>query len=337
MFLIEQENNSIKIAIYHLRSRPIIDALIHTKTSKPHIPIEIIINKYCHDTSPDKENMQELAKYGIVIYPLGARQWDMHEKFIVFGQNTVTQHLLLWQGSYNLTGEQTRDNIVLINNPAIIETFNNRFEHLKEACLKNWSVQPMPAAQAIPTVIFSPRGGARQKLIDFIDQEEQSIQMAMHTFYHPEIWAALCRASSRNVQVSLIVNSTQFNDGRPGNKAPIDREVIETFLRSGIKLYKYAGPGIMHHKFFIFGRNAAKQGQRFLWTGTYNATERAEDKNCEDIVIFDEPAVIDAFMREFNDMKGHALMVPSQAPPSPKRPVPDNPSQPSDEPAAKKK
>lgn len=333
LFLVEQESLSLKIAIYHVQTPSFIDTLACTKINKPQLTIEVIIDKYCHEDSQEQESLNALKKVGIVMYPLGARKWTMHEKFIVFGKNTVTERPLLWQGSYNLTETQTRDNVLLFHDTSLIEHFNKRFEHLKKACLQGLPVNPMAVDQGMPTVLFSPRGNIRQKLLDFIHQESQTIFMAMHTFYPHLLGEPLKRASEHNVQVTLLLSSHLFNDGSTKSRAPITKEVIEDFQHAGIRLYKYMGPGLMHHKFFIFEHNGL-QGKRLLWSGTYNATEPAEDKNCEDVIISDEQPLIDAFSREFEDMKSHSLLLSGV---QQKRSSPDILAQSSEEPSPKKK
>jgi hypothetical protein len=333
LFLVGQERSSLKIAIYHIQTPAFIDALARAKINKPQLTIEIIIDKYCHEESQEKESLEALKKAGIVIYPLGARKWTMHEKFIVFGKNALTEHPLLWQGSYNLTETQTRDNVTLFHNPSLIEVFNKRFEHLKNAYTQGLPVNPMAVDQGIPTALFSPRGNIRQKLLDFIHQETRTIFMAMHTFYPHLLGEPLKRASEHNVQVTLLLSSHLFNDGSAKSRAPITKEVIADFQHAGIRLYKYMGPGLMHHKFFIFEHNSL-QGKRLLWSGTYNATEPAEDKNCEDVIISDEQPLIDAFYKEFEDMKSHSLLLSGV---QLKRSSPDILAPTSEEPSPKKK
>jgi phosphatidylserine/phosphatidylglycerophosphate/cardiolipin synthase-like enzyme len=294
--LIQDEPSSIKIALYHLTSTPIIDCLIKAKKATPTLSIELCLDRYRHDNKQSLENKQKLSDSDIKINLVGGRKWDMHEKFIIFGQKQ-----LVWQGSYNLTDEKTRDNIILISDEKIIESFDKHFEQLKRASRDN--IKASSALSSMPTVIFSPHGGLQQRIIDFIDNENQSIKMAMHTFY-PEtpITDSLLRAALRHIQVTLIINSNQFNDGSATSKAPITSAVIQRFKDAGINLYTYEGPGIMHHKFFIFDNNKGHNGLPLLLTGSYNITKKAEDMNCEDVIITDAKDAIEKFNTEFTDM-----------------------------------
>jgi phosphatidylserine/phosphatidylglycerophosphate/cardiolipin synthase-like enzyme len=60
----------------------------------------------------------------------------------------------------------------------------------------------------------------------------------------------------------------------------------------GIEIAVDASPAHMHHKFAIFDR-------RIVVTGSFNWTRSATTENNENIVVIEDPAVVQRFSDEF--------------------------------------
>ena len=303
-FLIEKEASSIKMGMYHLTLPRIINALITAKNNNPQLNVELCLDMQQHNNDKDRETLTTLENNAIKVYLVGANKWNMHEKFVIF-ENNIMQHKFVWQGSYNFTGEQTHDGILLMQDEKIADIFSKRFNALKSFDKGRLSAIHMNAS--MPAVFFSPRGGLLQKLINLIDTETKAIKMAMHTFYpNEDISAALMRAAQKNIAVTIILNKNQFNNGDKTSKAPITKTVMHQFKDAGITIYSSTGPLTMHHKFFIFMQNSSNQGKSIVWEGSYNISKKAEELNCEDAILTEEQTVITGFNAEFSKLEQQA-------------------------------
>jgi phosphatidylserine/phosphatidylglycerophosphate/cardiolipin synthase-like enzyme len=150
------------------------------------------------------------------------------------------------------------------------------------------------AASATPAseVYFSPNGGARQRLVRAIQDSRKTIDIAVYNFTAYELADALYAAKARGVQVRVVV----------------DREMAETSgsgvrgLRlNGITVRSLGVPeqSLMHNKFAVFD-------ERLVVTGSYNWTNSAEHANYENLVVLEEPKLVERFQQEFRRLWGEA-------------------------------
>jgi phosphatidylserine/phosphatidylglycerophosphate/cardiolipin synthase-like enzyme len=143
-----------------------------------------------------------------------------------------------------------------------------------------------------PEVYFSPCDGLRSKLVERIDHERESIKGALYLITDQQVIRALVRAHKRGVKIELILN--KGDDGW---------SKIKQLKQTGITLFVYKGgqAAILHHKFFIFGRNV--HGAKLVWTGSYNPTVKAHTSNYENVLIEEDSRVVTRFEHEFERLK----------------------------------
>ena len=124
---ITEEQESIYIAIYCFTHQEIAKALIAAKERG--VYIEIIVDPYSLQAG---KAVEKLSAAGLEIYV-----WDppkkkaplMHDKFCVFGSDTV------WTGSFNFTYEANKshqENVVLLTSRDLAATFQKQFELIKK-------------------------------------------------------------------------------------------------------------------------------------------------------------------------------------------------------------
>lgn len=126
-------------------------------------------------------------------------------------------------------------------------------------------------------VFFSPKGGVAEEIIKQIDNAESYIDIAMYSFTYEPIAEAIIRAKNRGVQIRILMDKGQSQGKYSKYKFLLDNDI------SAIQ-DKHAG--IMHNKIAIIDG-------RILFTGSYNWSKSAEERNEENLLEFiDEEEII---------------------------------------------
>ena len=150
------------------------------------------------------------------------------------------------------------------------------------------------AAGAAPAseVYFSPNGGARQRLVRAIEESRKTIDIAVYTFTAYELADALYAAKARGVHVRVLVDREMAETGGSG---------VRGLRLNGITVRTLGVPeqSLMHNKFAVFD-------ERLVVTGSYNWTHSAEHANYENLVVLEEPKLVERFQQEFRRLWGEA-------------------------------
>lgn len=128
----------------------------------------------------------------------------------------------------------------------------------------------------------------KAKIISEIEKSNHDIHIAMAWFTDRDIANALITASNKNVDIEIILSSSDQNE-----------TVTKMFVNSNIKVYAFdsiAGRGIMHHKFCLIDN-------RLSISGSYNYTYNANQNNIENILISDDIGTYKQFLAEFEKLK----------------------------------
>jgi len=141
-------------------------------------------------------------------------------------------------------------------------------------------------------VFFSPKGGIAEEIIKQIDSAESYIDIAMYSFTYEPIAEAIIRAKNRGVKIRILMDKGQ-SEGKYSK--------YKFFLDNGIALIQDRHAGIMHNKIAIIDG-------RVLFTGSYNWSKSAEERNEENLLEFiDEEEIIKIYQErldclwEFNE------------------------------------
>ena len=151
---------------------------------------------------------------------------------------------------------------------------------------------------SIKQALFSPDDNLETVLINLINNEQEMLKIAVFSFTNGAIAQAVMDAVDRGVQCQLIIDSSCTKDRF--NK-------IAMLEEKGIVPLVYHAPSvtilndIMHNKFVIFRKNIADKS--LLWTGSFNFTKSAQLKNQENVVVLDEPYLIEKYEHQFDVIK----------------------------------
>jgi len=132
-------------------------------------------------------------------------------------------------------------------------------------------------------VYFSLSENPQKAIIKNINQAETYINIAMYTFTDQEIALSLANAQKRGVKVRVYLDRSQIES---------TYSVSRLLVQKGIKVRISSNNYIMHHKFAIIDN-------RLLLTGSYNWTFAANNKNEENLMIIDDPEIIEIFQHQF--------------------------------------
>jgi len=132
-------------------------------------------------------------------------------------------------------------------------------------------------------VYFSLYDNPQKVIIKNINQAEAFINIAMYIFTDREIALPLVKARERGVKVRLYLDKEQ-----------VDYKYSQSrfLVQKGIKIRISTNNYIMHNKFAIIDN-------RILLTGSYNWTFSANNRNDENLMVIDDPEIIEVFQNQF--------------------------------------
>ena len=132
-------------------------------------------------------------------------------------------------------------------------------------------------------VYFSLSDNPQKAIINNINQAETFINIAMYTFTDKEIALALISAQERDVKVRVYLDRSQI-----GSTYSISRLLVQRGIKVRISTNNY----IMHNKFAVIDNC-------LLLTGSYNWTASANSRNDENLLLIDDPEIIEIFQNQF--------------------------------------
>ena len=131
-------------------------------------------------------------------------------------------------------------------------------------------------------VFFSPKGGAAEEIIKQIDNAESHIDIAMYSFTYEPIAEAIIRAKNRGVKIRILMDKVQ-SQGKYSK--------YEFFLNNEIAVIQDRRAGIMHNKIILIDG-------KVLFTGSYNLSKSAEERNQENLLMFIDDEEIEGEIEE---------------------------------------
>ena len=134
-------------------------------------------------------------------------------------------------------------------------------------------------------VFFSPSKKCENTLVDFINNAQESIDVAVYSINNTNLVKALKQAHDRGIKIRILTDRLQA--------AGKSSKVPELYAY-GMNVRVHSKFKIEHNKFAIFDGKKAS-------TGSYNWTNPASDKNSENCVFFtDNMAVVSDYQKRFD-------------------------------------
>ena len=144
----------------------------------------------------------------------------------------------------------------------------------------------------------------RGLLISLIDNERKKISFAIYTMTDKAITEALIRAAKRGVKVEGVVDRS-YGHSRYSKVCMLANAKLPIFVYQTSDDEWQAG--LMHNKFMVFADTI--EHKALVWTGSYNFTKRASEKNEENVIVLDNRSVVTAYENYFERLKKKSLQI----------------------------
>ena len=266
---IDEARYSVDVAVMRLDLWSLRDALLDA--DRRGVNVRVVIDS---DNILDNE-IQDLIDAGIPVIS-DRRESLMHHKF------TIIDQLDVWSGSMNYTinGAYRNDNnLNHIRSSKLAHSYTREFEEMfmddRFGALSEADT-PYPRVNINGTeveVYFSPDDHVLQRLLSLVAAAEESIEFLAFTFTSDPLAEALIARSADGVRVRGVMERGQVNSsgGEFGN-----------LVLAGLDFQLDANQNKMHHKVILI------DGE-IVVTGSYNFSRNAEEKNDENVLIFQVP------------------------------------------------
>jgi len=183
-----------------------------------------------------------------------------HQKILIIDQKNI------WIGSANLTSESLR-----LHDNLVVGLQSSKFAK---------AILEMPAPHLKPFLVGGqqleywvlPDEGkdALQRILVLLQSAQKTIRVAMYTWTHPLLTAAIIQAHQRHVDVEVVL------DG--GQALGVCLKTLQALQTAGVQTKVNRGPGLLHHKF-------AYIDDSILISGSTNWTKAAFAKNDDCFLI----------------------------------------------------
>jgi phosphatidylserine/phosphatidylglycerophosphate/cardiolipin synthase-like enzyme len=277
---IGQAQAEVALAVYDLNLWSVRDALIAAHQRG------VTVRMVTESDNLDEPEIQDLREAGIEV--LGDRREGlMHNKFVIIDRWEV------WTGSTNLTtgGVYRNDNnLVRIRSTRLAQDYITEFEEmfLDDAFGPNSPANtPYPGlnVDGIPLqVYFSPDDGVLNHLLALVDQAQHSVYFMAYSFTSDELGEALLGRAADGVKVMGVFETDQYY-------ANIGTE-FDRLVEGALSVRLDGNPSHMHHKVLIID-------ERIVITGSYNFSDNAEQRNDENLLVIEDPALAQLYLNEF--------------------------------------
>ncbi len=139
-------------------------------------------------------------------------------------------------------------------------------------------------------IFFSPKGGIAEEIIKQIDSAESCIDIAMYSFTREPVAETIIRAKNRGVKIRILMDKGQTKG---------KYLMYQFLLDNNIAIIQDRHAGIIHNKIAIING-------RILFTGSYNWSKSAEERNEENLLEFiDEEEIIEIYQGRLDYLWGH--------------------------------
>ncbi len=141
-------------------------------------------------------------------------------------------------------------------------------------------------------VLFVPEHPIKDVLLGLIISEKEAIIGAHYRLTDKDIIQALVDAKRRKVHVELILDQGCLTD---------KYQKIDLLKKAGIIIHVPKGSYLMHNKLFLFQRNIYNKA--IIWSGSANITGVGLKKNCENVLVWENPMDYKLYRQQFEQLK----------------------------------
>ncbi len=144
-------------------------------------------------------------------------------------------------------------------------------------------------------VYFSPEDGTINRLIELVNDAQDSVRFMAYSFTDDDLAEALIERADFGLQVSGVLEKSQALSNTGGE--------YEALLKNGLDVRLDGNPGSMHHKVILID-------DHIVITGSYNFSNNAKTRNDENTLIIHSPEMAGLYRQEFERVWGEAKVSP---------------------------
>jgi phosphatidylserine/phosphatidylglycerophosphate/cardiolipin synthase-like enzyme len=153
------------------------------------------------------------------------------------------------------------------------------------------AIAPAPATTARLQVFFSPGGGCTEAIVDGLGKAKTSIDVQAYSFTSAPIAEAVAKAFARGVKVRVVLDKSQRSE-RYTSATYLANHDVPTWIDT-----KHA---IAHNKIILVDGKT-------IFTGSFNFTKAAEQKNAENLLIIEgDPKLYAEYLSNFEEHLSHS-------------------------------
>jgi len=270
---------SVDMAIYDLDLEAVRDALL--RADGRGVGVRLVVESDNLDTPA----LRDLIAAGIPVVADG-RPPLMHDKFTVIDGREV------WTGSMNYTVNDAYfndNNLIRLRDSAAAQAYAAEFDEMFNQSRFGALSAPSVETQGLDLsggpleVYFAPEDGVAPRVVELIDDAQQSVAFLAFALTSEEIAGALGAKAAEGVEVRGVMDA-----GQSGNLGSRYRELLE----AGVEVRLDGNPDRMHHKVIVI------DGMLVI-TGSYNFSRSAETQNDENLIVLHDAAAAAAYRVEF--------------------------------------
>jgi len=248
--LLNKATSSIDLSLFSC-SDPFLPQLLKTKIQQG---IQVTIRCDAKIVS----SISKLLPPEAILLPHSKRGALMHQKIVCIDQEWILLGSLNWSpSSLRIDGNSS----ILLHNPTLAQALSKAIRGESSSS----SITSTHCQQEHTLFLLPDRKQSLKRLIQWMDEAQHSIRIAMFAWTHPQLIQAALRAHQRGVQVTVFLH-------RPHSIHA--KKAIQPLLQAGVDLRQYSGPGTLHHKF-------AWIDEQRLCIGSVNWTRAGFHKNQE--------------------------------------------------------
>jgi phosphatidylserine/phosphatidylglycerophosphate/cardiolipin synthase-like enzyme len=295
---INSAQQTIDIAAYDFDLENVANALAKAVARGVRVRMVIDTDTLTND-NPKVQKALDILKQAQILIVDDQRGPIMHNKFVIVDGRAV------WTGSWNFTDGDTyrlNNNAIKIVSRQLAQNYTAEFEKM----FVQRSFGPSKPAGGVEALVtlqgvsianyFAPEDKVADKIVDRLNQAQQSIHFLAFSFTSDPIGNAMLARAKAGVSLAGVFETTgsetQFSEYGRMRKAKLD------VLQDG-------NPYVMHHKVIII------DGRTVIF-GSFNFSNNANTDNDENVLIIDDPALAQAFEAEFQRVREVALNPPKK-------------------------
>lgn len=139
-------------------------------------------------------------------------------------------------------------------------------------------------------VLFSPKGGCTDRIVRELNAAKKSVRVQAYSFTSAAIAKALVAAHRRGIAVEVILDQSQET---------LQYSSSKFLVNSKVPVVIDSEHAIAHNKVMIID-------DRIVITGSFNFTKAAEEKNAENLLVIDSPALAAKYVANYAAHRKHS-------------------------------